>query len=147
MFRAACGVHFSQVNLPMLDHFCHPMTEEDMCAHRLGVGESGEPPIPDCAPHGYMTEHYNCSCWDDTIYKGATCKESCVQYCSGRGTCRSGNTTVCDCFDPVRWTGNRCEVSVCGEHGLVINGDYTAGTMRLQHEVACRARILAIASG
>ncbi len=26
-----------------------------------------------------MTEHYNCSCWDETIYKGPTCKESCVQ--------------------------------------------------------------------
>lgn len=55
-----------------------------------------------------------------------TCKQSCLDYCSGRGLCRKNNTDVCDCFDPVRWHGDRCEISVCGEHGLVVGGDYTA---------------------
>jgi hypothetical protein len=115
-----------------------------------------------------MTENYTCSCWDETIYKGPTCKESCVQvrsggvpgllrdegrggglgphtrtfpcnagplvavhqYCSGRGVCKPGNKTLCDCWDPVRWSGDRCEVSVCGPHGIVIAGDYTNGTSR-----------------
>ena len=39
----------------------------------------GEPARPDCYPHGFMNPNYTCSCWDETIYKGPTCKESCVQ--------------------------------------------------------------------
>ena len=62
---------------------------------------------------------------------GSTVCLSCVspRYCSGRGVCRAGNSSVCDCWDPVRWSGDRCQVSVCGEHGLVVGGDYTAGTL------------------
>ena len=93
----------------------------------LGEGRYGEPARPDCYPHGYMTANYTCACWDPTIYKGPTCKENCKQYCNNRGTCREGNATVCDCFDPVRWRGDRCEISVCGDHGLVIAGDYLVG--------------------
>ena len=58
------------------------------------------------------------------------------QYCSGRGVCKADNKTLCDCWDPVRWSGDRCEISVCGEHGIVIDGDYTAGT----HGHGCVAR-------
>ncbi len=67
------------MNLPLLDHYCYPLDEHAMETARRGEGQYGEPPRPDCYPHGYMTEHYNCSCWDDTIYKGPTCKESCVR--------------------------------------------------------------------
>jgi hypothetical protein len=49
------------------------------------------------------------------------------QYCSGRGTCQSGNKTKCDCWDPARWSGDRCDVSVCGPHGILISGDFTVG--------------------
>ena len=42
-------------------------------------GLYGEPARPDCHPHGFMTANYTCSCWDNTIYKGVECKESCVQ--------------------------------------------------------------------
>jgi hypothetical protein len=38
----------------------------------------GEPARPDCFPHGFMNANYTCNCWDKTIYKGPTCKESCV---------------------------------------------------------------------
>ncbi len=122
------------MNLPLLHHYCQPLSLDDMSAQRRGEGEYGEPARPDCYPHGFMTPNYTCSCWDETIYKGPACKESCVQYCSGRGVCKANNKTQCDCFDPVRWTGDRCEVSVCGEHGLVIDGDYTAGAV----DAGCR---------
>jgi hypothetical protein len=39
--------------------------------------------------------------------------------------CKQGDQTTCDCFDPVRWTGDRCEISVCGTNGLVIVENWT----------------------
>ena len=117
-----------QITHPMLSHDCTGPSLSDLHDLGGGIGLFGEPARPNCFPHGYMTANYTCACWDNTIYKGATCGESCVQYCSGRGTCRPGNASVCDCWDPVRWTGDRCEVSVCGAHGLVVGGDWTAGT-------------------
>ena len=56
-----------------------------------------------------------------------------VQYCSGRGVCKASNQSLCDCWDPVRWTGSRCEISVCGEHGIVVGGDYSVGACRHTH--------------
>ena len=67
------------MSVPLLSGFCHPLSDSDLAGMRSGEGLWGEPPIPDCAPYGYMTEHYNCSCWDNTVYKGPTCRESCVQ--------------------------------------------------------------------
>ena len=118
-----------QINHPMLQHYCHGPSIDDLDYIGVGVGEFGEPTRPDCGPHGYLNANYSCTCWDETIYKGDTCGESCVRYCSGRGVCRRDNSSMCDCWDPVRWTGDRCEVSVCGPHGLVFGGDWTAGML------------------
>lgn len=115
------------VRMPILEKYCYPPSLQEMAAAKLGEGLYGEPARPDCYPHGFMNPNYTCSCWDETIYKGPTCKESCVQYCSGRGVCKPGNKTLCDCWDPVRWSGDRCEISACGPHGIVIGGDYTVG--------------------
>jgi hypothetical protein len=83
-----------QVNMPMLRAVLRPPSLRDLLLEGLGEGLYGEPPRPDCYPHGYMTEHYNCSCWDDTIYKGPTCKESCVQVCLSLRGGESGGGVV-----------------------------------------------------
>ena len=113
-----------QVNMPAFGNTC-PGNPRDITPAMEGT--FGAPAVPECFPHGYLNANNTCTCWDETIYKGTTCGESCVSYCSGRGVCRANNSAVCDCWDPVRWKGNRCEISVCGKHGVVIGGDWTAG--------------------
>ena len=83
--------------MPMLRAVLRPPSLRDLLLEGLGEGLYGEPPRPDCYPHGYMTEHYNCSCWDDTIYKGPTCKESCVQVCLSLRGGESGGGVLLQC--------------------------------------------------
>jgi hypothetical protein len=121
----------SQVNIPFAAFSC--LANDTSVFFNAGVNDTGRwgaPRQPDCYPHGFLTKQNKCQCWDPTIYKGEECKESCVQFCSGRGVCATNSTTKCECWDPVRWRGDRCEVSVCGPHGIVVGGDWTAGALR-----------------
>eukprot|EP01138_Halocafeteria_seosinensis_P012483 gb/GECG01012755.1/.p1 GENE.gb/GECG01012755.1/~~gb/GECG01012755.1/.p1 ORF type:complete len:2443 (+),score=281.71 gb/GECG01012755.1/:1-7329(+) len=87
------------------------------------VGRFGAPPIPECRRYGFMAEDYTCHCWDRTYRRGVECRTRCIDYCNGRGMCNGTNPDMCDCFDPLRWTGDRCETSRCGPNAWVSQSD------------------------
>lgn len=82
------------------------------------LGRFGSPSLPDCGLHGSIVDG-QCVCTDPTWRRGPRCEHLCRDYCHGRGMCNAQDSTKCDCFDPLRWTGDRCEESVCGENAYV----------------------------
>lgn len=63
-----------------------------------------------------------CECWgsDDPgplsqIYYGEACQHRCrTDLCNGRGMCSPTEPGVCECFEPLRFEGDFCNVSTCG---------------------------------
>ena len=106
-----------QFNLPMFDAPCPSDWEELL--EDVEEGMEGAPDLPDCGRLGSLNVNNTCECVDPTWIRGAECNELCTDFCHNRGMCDPTNSSRCDCWDPVAWTGDRCELSTCGPRGYV----------------------------
>lgn len=72
---------------------------------------------PICAHGQWAPGGSVCAC--NSGWRGQFCDQPCSAYCNKRGVCSQSDDAMCTCFDPARWTGRTCDVSVCGVNGYI----------------------------